>query len=345
MPPVSRIECNAFMEWRDCCRRNHDSTSFPFTELSRRQQLLDILQSSFSPMKAMLERSIQPQSSVTIATPSSIFHSNQTQNRLNSIISDDASSLLRSFCTLSTLGDDALLLTSLDSWTELLCYSTQFLCLCALLHNDWSEIESLNPSCHFPPILSVQTMGIPKPCPATLSNPSRRDVLLNVLESAYLYVQNASEEELKESELLMHYGELIRSCCYVCTSKEGEEKPREEKEEISRETVEMTKEEMEDDVEFVYQGVATKQEKKEKEESGNVGVLVHHKELMEELKVFHASRQKKTKRVVVGEIPVEEPMAEPVAEPMKEEAPDTHVKPQVNFFSLLSHRGDETVIE
>ena len=232
MPPISRIEYNAFMEWR-----RHEIRSFPFTEASRRQHLLDILQSSFAPMKPMLESSIRPSTPVMFATPSSVFHVNQMQAKMRQVLAADASSLLRSFSSLSALGDDALLLSSLDSWVQLVRFSTQFLCLCAFLHNDWSGIESLKTSFSFPPTPSIQRMGMPQRNPAPLPTTSHREMLLNVLESTYLYVQNASEEELKESELLLHYGELVRSCCSVYKKKEVKEKPSEEEEEETGETV------------------------------------------------------------------------------------------------------------
>ena len=333
MPPISRIEYNAFMEWR-----RHEIRSFPFTETSRRQHLLDILQSSFAPMKPMLESNIRPSTPVMLATPSSVFHVNQMQAKMRRVLAADASSLLRSFSSLSTLGDDALLLSSLDSWVQLVRFSTQFLCLCAFLHNDWSGIESLKTSFSFPPTPSIQRMGVPQRNPAPLPTTSHREMLLNVLESTYLYVQNASEEELKESELLLHYGELVRSCCSVYKKKEVKEKPSEEEEEETGETVPVQKEEREEDVEYVYQGVAAKQKAEEKDRSGGVGVMMHHKELMEELKVFHASRQRKTKRVVVGDAFEEEEE--------EEETPVVHVSlSPVSFFSLLSRRGEESVIE
>ena len=120
--------------------------------------------------------------------------------------------------------------------------------------------------------------------------------------------------------------------------KEVKEKPSEEEEEETGETVPVQKEEREEDVEYVYQGVAAKQKAEEKDRSGGVGVMMHHKELMEELKVFHASRQRKTKRVVVGDAFEEEEE--------EEETPVVHVNlSPVSFFSLLSRRGEESVIE
>lgn len=338
MPPISRIEFNDYSAQRNRSDCNGIMQAYPFSELQRRKQVLSAFHSLFETLKPMLEAQRVSVEESHGLTPSSLYSPAFVAEQVEQQFFSDAQSLLHSLKTLLSMSDDSLLLASLDGWSQLLRYSLQLIVIISLLHNDLRMLESFDTTLHLPPIPSIQECGATHPQDVRCASASNREALLYALESAYLFVLNSSEEELKNNPHLRLLCRNVQSCCISFEEKEEEVKVNPIDDYVLQEPCEEVKTEKEEegDVIYIYQGVAPGKRKEKESESRVKEDRVNHSELMEELKLFFRTKEKR-KTVVVGDAFQEE---------CEEEKPPTPISHSpVSFFSLLAKPSNESYLE
>ena len=338
MPPVSRIEFNDYNTQRNRRDCNGIVQAYPFSELPRRKQVLSAFHSLFKTLKPVLEAQHVSVEELNGLTPSSLYSPAFVTEQVEQQFSSDAQSLLHSSETLLSMSDDSLLLASLDGWSQLLRHSFQLVVVTSLLYNDLRMLESFDTTLRLPPIPSIQEWVTTHPQDARCASASNREALLHALESAYLFVLNASEEELKNNPHLRLLCRNVQSCCLSFEEKKEEVKVNPIDDDVLQEACEEVKTERQEegDVMYISQGVVPEKRKERERESRVEGDRVRHSELREELKLFYSTKEKR-KTVVVGDAFQEE---------CEEEKPPTPISHSpVSFFSLLSKPSNEPYLE
>lgn len=314
-------------------------------ELPRRKLIISWLYEHLSSFEQFIHHFPEVNES-TILVPSTQFSESHRRSLLYGSILSSLGEIKSSIQVLFSLQNspESFLLSTMDCLIDLLsllfqCSVLVLILYPSLLHLFETVIDSLKPP--FFPSVSVMHSQLHPPAKLIRHRNELVNQMQNILESMYLYTESNPDEVVLSprgievlQQQLTQLSDMLRQ---EAPKQQIQPTPSDEIREEVKQTVSVLQKPEDDGKLYVYQGTASGKETKQIMSNHESPRLEYdHRLLMSELKSSYSQRARNLETVVIGEV-IEEDKSVSAPPP-----PPIH---QVSFFSHLTPRHDEEVIE
>lgn len=341
LPPISRLEYNAWVRDKNCSLLGKCNQNLMKLERERRKVCSALLQNIAAIEQSFFHQISFDSTEDGIKVPSSVFSEKALSSQLFSLLQQQIELNIQTYYSLFHWEDqeETLLLTSLDSMLSFCIISLQLLSLCCYANSLFTPSHSLRSRIDslefiFPPHATISS-SLHSSLP--LQTDSFYQHLLDVLQSAYLGIQALEQTNPSQQDaffLLSNYRKAVEIAFEAYLQKDTrpnpvDEPPEEvcEGDELPQYTLPQAEKE---GVMYIYQGISTRPSNPLKRESHpptNSYNRQLRQELVREVILLQQQEFDSIPTEIVGE--TESPKSEP------EEQVDKQV---VSFFSFLPKR-------